>query len=209
MIDEQKLRELAEAATPGPWHWDGDPVKGDPLDRVRFRVVATGRTITQCYYSSSDGMAQKEAEWIASTNPSAILALLDELQTLREQKIQLQEFSKLACRALDDCSRVLTTIDVEDLYEQDQIDELNARVTNLAVQAMVLNGLTHGGQLDAEIDASLKEAVKQARIDALEEAKQAVDGEGFREPEGEYEAGYNKACDICVAAIESLKGKTP
>lgn len=86
MIDEQKLRELAEAATPGPWHWDSDPIKGDPLDRVRFRVVATGRTITQCYYSSSDDMAQKEAEWIATANPATITALLDELQNLRNDR---------------------------------------------------------------------------------------------------------------------------
>ena len=48
-------------------------------------------------------------------------------------------------------------------------------------------------------------AVKQARIDALEEAKKAVDSEGFSEPESEYEAGYNKACDVCVSAIEYLK----
>lgn len=24
--------------TPGPWHWDSDPVKNDPMGRVRYRA---------------------------------------------------------------------------------------------------------------------------------------------------------------------------
>ena len=123
-----------------------------------------------------------------------------ELQTLREErtewrvtaenaeekKTQLQEFSKLACRALDDCSRVLSTIeDAIDYDEIDRIKELDSRVSSLAVQALVLNGLTHGGQLDEAIDASLEAAVKQARIDALEEAAIVCD----------------KQVDLCLAAM--------
>lgn len=75
-----ELKELAEKATPGPWHWDSDPVKGDPLGRNRFRVVALGRTITQCYYSSGDEMAQTEASYIAAANPAAILELIAQLE---------------------------------------------------------------------------------------------------------------------------------
>jgi hypothetical protein len=51
--------------TPGVWKWDSDPVKGDPLGRVRFRVVTMGKTITQCYYSSSDENAEADARLIA------------------------------------------------------------------------------------------------------------------------------------------------
>jgi hypothetical protein len=87
----EKLRALALAATPGPWMWDSDPIKADPLDRVRFRVVATGRTITQCYYSSIDNMAQKEAEWIAAANPTNILALLDEIDKLKAENAGLRK----------------------------------------------------------------------------------------------------------------------
>lgn len=55
------------AHTPGPWHWDSDPIKGDPLNRVRFRVVALGRTITQCYYASDEsGQAEADAKLIAA-----------------------------------------------------------------------------------------------------------------------------------------------
>jgi len=52
-------------------------------------------------------------------------------------------------------------------------------------------------------------AVKQARIDALEEAKQAVSAEKILEPEDNADDSYNCGVLDCVRAIESLKGKTP
>jgi hypothetical protein len=52
--------------TPAPWYWDSDPIKGDPLGRVRFRVVARGKTITQCYYSSGDEQSEWDARLIAA-----------------------------------------------------------------------------------------------------------------------------------------------
>jgi len=63
--------------TPGPWMWDSDPVKGDPLNRVRFRVVARGKTVTQCYYSSSDEQAAHDARLIAAA--PELLAALDKI----------------------------------------------------------------------------------------------------------------------------------
>ena len=64
--------------TPGPWHWDSDPVKGDPLDRRRYRVVALGRTITQLYYTSEwSGQAEADAKLIA-----AAPALLESLRAI-------------------------------------------------------------------------------------------------------------------------------
>jgi hypothetical protein len=57
------------AHTPGPWHWDSDPVKGDQLGRVRYRVAALGKTITQLYYSSYEGgptNAEADARLIAA-----------------------------------------------------------------------------------------------------------------------------------------------
>ena len=51
--------------TPGVWNWDSDPIKGDPLGRVRYRVVTIGKTITQCYYSSSDEHAKDDTRLIA------------------------------------------------------------------------------------------------------------------------------------------------
>ena len=57
---------MSDQHTPEPWHWDSDPIKGDPLDRVRFRVTAVGRTITQMYYSSGDPVAEADARRIVA-----------------------------------------------------------------------------------------------------------------------------------------------
>lgn len=64
--------------TPGPWHWDSDQIKGDPLGRVRYRVTAIGKTVTQCYYSSSDEQAEWDARLIAAA--PELLAVLHELE---------------------------------------------------------------------------------------------------------------------------------
>jgi hypothetical protein len=55
--------------TPGPWYWEADPVKGDPTGRVRYQVVATGKTVTRVYYSSFEGgptNAEADARLIAA-----------------------------------------------------------------------------------------------------------------------------------------------
>lgn len=60
MTDEQKaaLRALAEAATPGPWN---------------------AETLPFDY-----GMPPHDADYIAAAHPAAVLALLDEVERLRE-----------------------------------------------------------------------------------------------------------------------------
>lgn len=52
-------------------------------------------------------------------------------------------------------------------------------------------------------------AVKQARIDALEEAKQAVSAEEILDSEDNADDAYNCGVLDCVRAVEKLKGKTP
>jgi len=55
--------------TPGPWHWEADSVKGDCFNRIRYRVTAVGKTITQVYYSSFEGgttNAENDARLIAA-----------------------------------------------------------------------------------------------------------------------------------------------
>lgn len=69
LINNNRERRMTMTHTPGPWHWDSDPVKGDPLGRVRYRVVACGKTITQVYYSSFEGgatNAEADARLIAA-----------------------------------------------------------------------------------------------------------------------------------------------
>lgn len=52
--------------TPGPWHWDSDPIKCDPLGRSRYRVTTIGKTITQHYYSSDDPRCEADTKLIAA-----------------------------------------------------------------------------------------------------------------------------------------------
>lgn len=66
--------------TQGPWMWDSDQIKGDPLNRLRYQVVARGKTVTRCYYSSSDEHAEHDARLIAAAPEllEALKAMIDE-----------------------------------------------------------------------------------------------------------------------------------
>jgi hypothetical protein len=88
--------------TPGPWHWDSDPIKDDPLGRVRFRVVAKGRTITQCYYPSGDEQAEADTKLIAAA-PSMLKALKElvrEINSRPQQSMAIQGAANAACSAI-------------------------------------------------------------------------------------------------------------
>jgi hypothetical protein len=65
--------------TPGPWHWDSDPVKGDEHGRIRYRVCTVGQTITQVYHSSYEGGLTR-----AEADARLIAAAPDLLATLRD-----------------------------------------------------------------------------------------------------------------------------
>ena len=69
--------------------WDSDPIEGDPLNRVRFRVVARGKTVTQCYYSSSDEQAEFDARLIAAAPDlaAAVRRQVENIERWRETGI--------------------------------------------------------------------------------------------------------------------------
>lgn len=72
--------------TPGPWHWEADPVKGDPYGRVRYQVTALGKTVTRVYYSSFEGgptNAEADAKLISAA-PDLLDAMRDFLNTLTD-----------------------------------------------------------------------------------------------------------------------------
>ena len=74
-LDLKKLREVAEAATPGPW------VNG--VDTVYYEgcvTLATSRVGTDPKFF------RKDAAYIAALNPQTALALLDRLEALEHGK---------------------------------------------------------------------------------------------------------------------------
>jgi hypothetical protein len=85
MDDFKELRQalvINQSINKHPWHWDADPVKGDPLQRTRCRITTQGRTITTTYYTDEE--APQEAELITQA-VNAAPALLRALDDLKQQ----------------------------------------------------------------------------------------------------------------------------
>jgi len=77
-MDTKRLRELAEAATPGEWEWSG----ALGCDADALKDGAGGYVLwpaPMCDVAIIDVTPQNRA-YIAAANPAAILALLDRLE---------------------------------------------------------------------------------------------------------------------------------
>lgn len=84
-IDKEKLKALAEAATQGEWsHERFGVIQAGPV--IQFANGAGRQQIAMA--TGTDWMAQGEqianAEFMAAANPSVVLALLAEIEQLRE-----------------------------------------------------------------------------------------------------------------------------
>lgn len=116
MIDEQKLRELAEAATPGVWEncildrdlenipaYVNDCIKASPGDEFYFVVGKhpDGGDADLCHVGNGLKSGDNSA-YIAAARPAVILSLLDELATLRQERtawrVSAENAEKLAAR---------------------------------------------------------------------------------------------------------------
>jgi hypothetical protein len=83
MVDQgarlAKLRQLAEAATPGPWQWEDD---GDGRTLVTVNVSVVGGAIlwarTDEGYQIDLQLGPEDQNFIAAADPQTILALLDD-----------------------------------------------------------------------------------------------------------------------------------
>lgn len=74
MIDTTKLRELAQAATPGPWNCELD--RGS---RLRIYSETNSGIVDGCGCCGSPNCDDTDANFIVAANPATVLALLDEL----------------------------------------------------------------------------------------------------------------------------------
>lgn len=91
------LRELAEAATPGPWALDSDVTDSGLVDpkQVRYfdQTHKSWSNLVYCHWSP------KDAAYIAAANPARILALMDERDKLADQNTSLRnQLSEVTAR---------------------------------------------------------------------------------------------------------------
>ena len=100
MIDQQQLADLrakAEAATKGPWvveHHDGWwTVSGAKRSEVFDDGSANGEYAPAC--------KQNNRDFIAAANPATVLALLDEIERLRERNTKLERVRDAAEPCVD------------------------------------------------------------------------------------------------------------
>lgn len=77
-MDIAKLKELAEAATPGPWTInEKDP---DVLYEIEIGANAQGGYIEQKPYYPMAPELVEDARFIAAANPAAVLELIEQLE---------------------------------------------------------------------------------------------------------------------------------
>lgn len=92
-LDEARLRELAEAATPGPWElWTASDARPHSIvgpTSWRREGAKVGNIVDVRHYGATDAKYGPEqttnAAFIAAANPATILALLDALSAERER----------------------------------------------------------------------------------------------------------------------------
>lgn len=107
-LDVQKLRELASAATPGPWTTKAE------RQRPRAIVAAGTEQIADAaeHVHWTDQQCERNAAYIAAAHPGAVLALLDQLEQARKERdvtaeaiaTWLDEYEP----TLDECRRSLS-----------------------------------------------------------------------------------------------------
>lgn len=81
MSDYAKLKALAEAATPGPWSYDGSYVCPARVE-VGTTYVETWRSVADCHQPEN-------TQFIAAANPAVVLELIAENERLREAHEQV------------------------------------------------------------------------------------------------------------------------
>ncbi len=87
MTDTVKLRQLASAATPGPWESEAAATRVGALHRVTYAAAADGMNAGARFVvanaEGTEGNDRNNAAFIAAANPATFLAMLDEIDRLR------------------------------------------------------------------------------------------------------------------------------
>lgn len=94
MLEIKAIRAAAEAATPGPWMAAG-PSFGEPLPKYINCVVVEnedGDVDDVCIAPiGCDAISTSDLTYIATANPTTVIALCDEMERLRKNEKLLDE----------------------------------------------------------------------------------------------------------------------
>lgn len=95
-IDLEGLEQKARAASPGPWIVHADGMEFGSSDRSTNPGIDTADGQVVCWWGTGlCGIPQKaDAEFIASANPETVLAMVEELRSLRQQLEQQKDTSR-------------------------------------------------------------------------------------------------------------------
>lgn len=105
----ERLRSLAEKATPGPWSLDYDHRDGG-AHQIIYQYQ--GRTLTLAFMSTSsdddDDSSDHDAAFVAACDPQTILALLDALSAAvtREEAEERLTDTALKCVIAESLARI-------------------------------------------------------------------------------------------------------
>lgn len=108
-IDTTKLRELAQKATPGPWKIVSDALHFHSLTSIfAGKVDHKNRIPAQMIVDigGNDECPQLEANtrFIAAANPAVVLAMLDDLQAMREDLTDARNGWEQAAQELNEAA---------------------------------------------------------------------------------------------------------
>ena len=117
MSDHSELKRLAEAATPGPWAYDGSYVCPARTE--------DGTTYVELWRSIADCHQPENTKFIAAANPAVVLALIAEVEGLRAQHGRDSAELRSLCQARDDARK-----------ERDQLKAEVARSTEREIMQL-------------------------------------------------------------------------
>lgn len=98
-IDKARLKELAEAATPGQWVTDGEYVNEHGYVLYAYVAHENSGRIAEAFANclvKTDEECRANAAFIAGANPANILALLAEIETLHDRAAYWRQRAKSA-----------------------------------------------------------------------------------------------------------------
>lgn len=139
-LNLEQLKALALAATPGPWQWDGRKVDDDGYVHIpECSYIVGGISLA---FQHED--YQRDCDFIAAANPATVLALIAEIERLRDDRhTAVKEAWRANVRASSalPASMQVPSLPTRPAWESYQ--QLHQQSTPLPVQAG--EGEAHGG----------------------------------------------------------------